>query len=139
MTPRKRILAALNHQQPDHVPIDFGGHRSSGIMAIAYNKLKKHLGVESGDIYVYDMMQQLAVVEEPVLECFGVDTIELGRGFMSNDAEWQEWTLPDGTPCKIPKSVNLEKRGGGSNKHGVEDQRNREMGKHRMEFAENGR
>ncbi len=111
MTSRERILTTLNHRQPDRVPVDLGGHRSSGIMAIAYHKLKKYLGVDSGDIYVYDMMQQLAVVEPPILDRFGVDTVELGRAFMTDDSEWQAWTLPDGTPCRIPQYVNLEKRG----------------------------
>jgi len=113
MTSRRRILTALKHRQPDRAPIDFGGHRSSGIMAIAYNRLKKYLGIDSGDIYVYDMMQQLAVIEPPILDLFGVDTIELGRAFMfmTDDAHWKAWTLPDGTPCKIPKHINLEKRG----------------------------
>ena len=56
MTSRERVLAALNHRQPDRVPIDFAGHRSSGIAAIAYAKLKKELGITTGDIFVYDML-----------------------------------------------------------------------------------
>ena len=111
MTSRERVLTSLNFQQPDHVPIDFGGHRSSGIMALAYKKLKEALGIESGDIYVYDMIQQLAIVEPPVLDRFGVDTIEMGRGFLLQESDWKEWQLPDGTHCKIPAYVNVEKRG----------------------------
>lgn len=111
MTSRDRILTALNHQQPDRVPIDFGGHRSSGIMAIAYNQLKKYLDITSGDIYVYDMVQQLAIIEEPILDLFGIDTIEMGRGFLLNESDWQEWQLPDGTPCKIPSYITLQKQG----------------------------
>lgn len=110
MTSRERIRCALNHQQPDLVPIDFGGHRSSGIAAIAYAKLKKALGISSGDIYVYDMVQQLAIVEPDVLYAIGSDTIEMGRGFMSDDDDWKDWVLPDGTPCKIPHFINVEKR-----------------------------
>ncbi|HQG49181.1 MAG TPA: hypothetical protein PK373_08835 [Sedimentisphaerales bacterium] len=45
MTPRERVLATLNHIEPDRVPIDLSGHRSSGIAAIAYSKLRKHLGL----------------------------------------------------------------------------------------------
>jgi len=30
MTSRERILAALNHRQPDRIPIDFSAHRSFG-------------------------------------------------------------------------------------------------------------
>ena len=111
MTPRERIRYALNHSQPDRVPIDFGGHRSSGISAITYARLKKELGIFSGDIYVYDMIQQLAIVEPDMLDAVGADVVELGRGFMLDDADWKVWELPDGNPCKIPGFINLEKRG----------------------------
>jgi uroporphyrinogen decarboxylase len=105
LTHRERVLMAVNHREPDRVPIDLGGHRSSGIMAIAYHKLKRYLGITSGDIYVYDMIQQLAIIEPEVLDRFGVDTIELGRGFALDPADWRDWVLPDGTPCKIPAYI----------------------------------
>ena len=112
MTSRERVLAALNHRETDRVPVDFGGHRSSGIAALAYSKLKNALGIASGDIYVYDMVQQLAIVEPEVLDAVGADVVELGRGFMLDAADWKPWVLPDGTPCKIPAYVDVEKRGG---------------------------
>jgi uroporphyrinogen decarboxylase len=105
MTSRERVMQTVGHREPDRVPIDLGGHRSSGIMAIAYHNLKEHLGITSGDIYVYDVVQQLAVVEPPVLERFDVDTIELGRGFALESGDWRDWVLPDGTPCKIPAFI----------------------------------
>jgi uroporphyrinogen decarboxylase len=111
MTSRERVRTALDHREPDRVPIDFGAHRSSGIAAIAYAKVKEKLGISSGDIYVHDMIQQLAIVEDEVLDAFGVDVIELGRGFSLEDADWKEWVLPDGTPCKIPAYINVENRG----------------------------
>ena len=110
MTSRERVRTALDHREPDRVPIDFGAHRSSGIAAIAYAKVKEKLGISGGDIYVHDMIQQLAIVENEVLDAFGVDVIELGRGFSLEDADWKEWVLPDGTPCKIPAYINVEKR-----------------------------
>ena len=111
MTPRERVQDALNHRQPDRTPIDFGGHRSSGIAAMAYARLKQALGISSGDIYVYDVIQQLAIVEPEVLDAVGADVVELGRGFMRDGADWRAWELPDGTPCKIPNFVNMERRG----------------------------
>ena len=105
-TSRERVLQAVSHHQPDRVPIDFSGHRSSGIMAIAYKELKQYLGITSGDIYVYDFVQQLAIVEPDVLDRFQVDTIELGRGFSLKPTDWRDWILPDGTPCKIPAFIN---------------------------------
>jgi uroporphyrinogen decarboxylase len=95
-------MAALNHQEADRVPVDFSGHRSSGIAAIAYAKLRDYLGLEKRPIRVYDVVQQLAIVDEDVLDRFGVDTVEMGRGFAQEDAHWADWELPDGTPCQVP-------------------------------------
>lgn len=111
MTPRERTLKAINHERPDRVSVDFGGHRSSGIMAIAYAKLKEYLGITTGDIYVYDIPQQLAIIEPPILDRFKVDVIELGRGFCLKQEDWKEWILPDGTPCKIPAYIDIKRRG----------------------------
>ena len=85
--------------QPDRPPIDFGGHRSSGIAAIAYPKLRAALRFEPRPVRIYDPIQQLAILDEDVLERFGVDTIELGRGFAMDESDWAEWPLPDGTPA----------------------------------------
>jgi uroporphyrinogen decarboxylase len=37
-----------------------------------------------------------------VLDRFGVDTVELGRGFALEDEHWVDWVLPDGSPCQVP-------------------------------------
>ena len=111
MNSRERILTALNHQEPDRVPIDFSGHRSSGISAMLYPKLRACLGLEPKPVRVYDPIQQLAIVHEDVLERFGVDTIELGRGFALEDKDWTDWVLPDGTPCQLPAWVKPERDG----------------------------
>ncbi len=112
MKSRERVLAAFDHRETDRIPFDFGGHRSSGISASLYGRLKEALGIHSGGIYVYDLVQQLAIVEEAVLDALGVDTVEMGRGFLLEDKDWKTWVLPDGTPCKIPAFINLESRQG---------------------------
>jgi uroporphyrinogen decarboxylase len=112
MTSRERVRTALNHQEPDRVPVDLGGHRSSGIAAIAYHKLRTYLQLPEKPVRVYDMVQQLAIIDEDVLDLFGVDTVEMGRGFLLDDSDWKPWVLPDGTPCEIPYYVNLEQAGG---------------------------
>ena len=102
MTSRERVLSALNHGEPDRIPVDLSGHRSSGIAAIAYARLRDFLGLPKKPIRVYDPVQQLAIVDEDVLQRFRVDTIELGRAFALEDKWWADWTLPDGTPCQMP-------------------------------------
>jgi len=108
MTSRERVLSALNHVEPDRIPVDLGAHRSSGIAAIAYHRLRKHLGLPEKPVRVYDMVQQLAIVDDDVLDLFGVDCIEMGRGFLLEDSDWKPWVLPDGTPCEIPGYIQLE-------------------------------
>ncbi len=112
MTSRQRVLTALQHQQPDRTPIDLSGHRSSGISALAYARLRDYLGLPKRPIRVYDVIQQLAIVDEDLLNRFHVDTIELGRAFATNDSWWHEWELPDGTACLIPTWVKPVRQNG---------------------------
>ena len=79
---------------------------------MAYARLRKHLGIEKRPLRVYDPIQQLAVVDEEVLDRFGVDTIELGRAFALEDKDWADWELPDGTPCQLPAWTKPERLDG---------------------------
>jgi uroporphyrinogen decarboxylase len=96
------VLAALEHREPDRVPIDLSGHRSSGIAALLYPRLRALLGLPPAPVRVYDPIQQLAIVHQDVLERFGVDTLEMGRAFAVEDRHWRQWPLPDGTPAFMP-------------------------------------
>ncbi|MEM3872081.1 MAG: uroporphyrinogen decarboxylase family protein [Nitrososphaeria archaeon] len=96
----------MQHKEPDRIPVDFGGMRSTGIMAIAYNRLKNYLGVKVGETRVYDIVQQLAEPEQDILSLFGVDVIDLNRtlppSYPVDEIKWVNWTLPDGSPAKVP-------------------------------------
>ncbi len=78
MTSRERILAAINHQTPDRVPIDLGGNQT-GIHKFAYQALIDHLGIED-DIRIMDAVQQLAQPCEALLRRFHVDTRYIAAG-----------------------------------------------------------
>ncbi|MBW2180571.1 MAG: methyltransferase, partial [Deltaproteobacteria bacterium] len=47
MTSRERVYATLRHEEADCVPIDFGGNYNTKVNVIAYNRLKKTLGISS--------------------------------------------------------------------------------------------
>ena len=109
---REKVQLALAHSDSlTGVPKDLGGHRSSGISAIAYARLKEYLGITTGDVFVYDMVQQLAIVEPEILDRFNIDCVEMGRGFCLEPSDWKPWVLPDGTACRIPAFLNVEKDG----------------------------
>ena len=108
MNGRQRVMAALQHQQPDRVPIDLGGTRQSGIAASTYHQLKQRLGIES-PTRVYDLYQMLAEVERPIMERFGADVIGLNRpavAFGIVNEGWKPWRLFDGTPVEVPAGFN---------------------------------
>jgi uroporphyrinogen decarboxylase len=113
MTRRERVLCAIGHREPDKVPIDLGSMRSTGITAVAYGKLKKYLGISCGSTDVYDVVQQLAQPEDPILDYFEADVIDLGRAFLTSEEDWKDFTLPDGTAAKIPAYAGFEPDGSG--------------------------
>ncbi|HFC49353.1 MAG TPA: methyltransferase [Thermofilum sp.] len=116
MKPRERLITALKHDEPDRVPIDLGSMPSTGIMAVAYARLKEYFGIKGGVIRVYDTGQQLAEPEEFLLNSFHVDVIDLKRSLPPSGPDnrrWKKWVLPDGTPCEVPEWFNPEPDGGG--------------------------
>ncbi len=77
-TSRERVLAALDHREPDRVPIDLGGNQT-GIHRGAYRKLIDRLGLDE-EIVIMDLVQQLAQPSERVLERLHVDTRYVAAG-----------------------------------------------------------
>ena len=76
MNARERVLAALNHQEPDRPPRDLGSTTATGIHPAAYKALKAHLGLEPGWRYL-SARAQLADVEPAVAERFQIDCLPL--------------------------------------------------------------
>jgi len=73
MLARERVLMALNHEEPDRVPIDLGSTQVTGICRNAYADLLACLGLSGREIQIVDMLQQLAGVDEDVLQALHVD------------------------------------------------------------------
>lgn len=101
MTSRERVLAAICHKQPDQVPVDLGATPSSGISAIAYSNLVKHLGKDL-PVRIYDVVQQLAQPDMSILDQFGVDVLDIGRMFNDKDEDWYPITMANGDTAYYP-------------------------------------
>ncbi len=110
------MLSALQHRESDRVPIDLGATDSSGIMGIAYNRLKQRLGV-SGTTRVFDMRQMIAKVEPPVVTAVGSDAVPL----LIEPRQWKPWTLADGSVVQIPAKALLRRLDDGTMAHFAED------------------
>jgi len=101
----------LEHKQPERVPIDLGGMLSTGIMGMAYNKLKAYLGIKSDQTRIYDYRQQLAAPEIQILERIGADVLPI---LISEPKKWKKSKLPDGSSCKVPEWFSPETLSDGS-------------------------
>lgn len=72
MTSRDRVLSALAHREPDHVPLDIGGSDVTGIHRDAYRRLARFLGLHD-DVHLYHRVQQLALPSDEMLQSLEVD------------------------------------------------------------------
>ncbi|MHA7109172.1 uroporphyrinogen decarboxylase family protein [Sunxiuqinia elliptica] len=114
MTSRERVLAAINHQTPDRIPVDLGATPSSGISAIAYSNLVNHIGNTELPVQIYDVVQQLAQPDRTILDRFGVDVLDIGRTFNEKPTDWEPTILANGAPAFYPKWFKPVKREDGS-------------------------
>lgn len=79
MTHRERVIAALEHREPDRLPMDLGTARFTGMVLGGYKNLRARLGFGAPGAIV-DRMQQVVTVDERVLEHLDVDARAVSQG-----------------------------------------------------------
>jgi len=114
MNSRDRVLSAINHKDPDRVPIDLGGSPSSGISVVAYQNLIKHLGKTHLQTHVYDVVQEVVQPEMEFLDLWGVDVVDVGRHFNQDPGYWHKLELIKGYPGLYPNWFNPQLQKDGS-------------------------
>jgi uroporphyrinogen decarboxylase len=114
MNSRERIIAAINHRQPDKIPVDLGATPSSGISAIAYSNLLNHIGFKDHPVWIYDVVQQLAQPDMFMLDKFGVDVLDIGRTFNNLPTDWHPIIMANGATASYPKWFHPELQDDGS-------------------------
>ena len=106
---RKRVLDAINHRQPDAVPVDFGGSAVTGVHVSCVAALRDHYGLEKRPVKVCEPYQMLGLVEDDLKEAIGIDVTPLmGRtnmfGFKNRD--WKPWTF-NGLDVLVPEDFRV--------------------------------
>lgn len=59
---RERLITALNHKQPDRIPIDFGGTAVTGMHVSCVAGLREFYGLEKHPVRVYEPFQMLGLI-----------------------------------------------------------------------------
>lgn len=116
-TSRERLVATLNHRQPDRVCVDMGSTAVSGIAASAVSRLREAvLGEKGYRVKVVEPYQMLGEVDEKLLQKLGIDVVGLPGGktlFGFENRDWKPFTLFDGTPVQVPGQFNVTTTAGG--------------------------
>jgi uroporphyrinogen decarboxylase len=87
MNSRERLLTALQHREPDRVPIDLGGTDVTSICRGAYVDLMSYLGRDAGEVELVNLVEQLPRLDESFLdEVIHGDTRQIREGGSSS---WQ--------------------------------------------------
>lgn len=73
MLGRERALMSLNHQVPDRIPLDLGSTNCTTMTKVAYDNLKKYLGIERETRFMMENFQ-IVFIDEEVLQILEIDT-----------------------------------------------------------------
>ena len=104
MTGKERVLAALNHKEPDAVPVDFGGTAVTGMHVDIVIALRDRYGLEKRPVKVHEPYQMLGFIDEDLKRALGID-IEGVYGaetiFGFSNENWKPWRMDNGTEVLV--------------------------------------
>ncbi len=105
MTSQERVIAAINHREPDQVPMDFGSTGVTGIHVSCVAQLRNYFGLAKRPVKVHEPYQMLGFIEDDLKEAMGLDVDGFFRrntlfGFPTGD--WKEWRTPQGLEVLVP-------------------------------------
>ena len=110
-TSLERLRAALEHQEADRVPFDLGSSVLTGMHRVAYQNLRRYLGLGEVPIDIVDPVRQLTRIHQDVVDRLRVDVrpvdpspsasaamaapVAEAEGVRSFADEWGvAWTMP---------------------------------------------
>ncbi len=116
MTSRERVKMALEHKQPDRIPVDFGATGVTGMHVTCVAQLREYFGLEKRPVKVNEPYQMLGEVDEELQEAIGIDVVGLSSrknmfGFANDN--WKEFRLPWGQEVLVPGEFNVTKDSNG--------------------------
>ena len=115
MTSKERVLSALNHKQPDKVPLDFGGCTCSCMHVTCVEALREYYGLEKHPVKISEVSTMTGVIEPDLQEAIGVDLEGINGyacsfGFPYED--WKEWDY-FGHKVLVPGKFEVDSDGRG--------------------------
>jgi hypothetical protein len=115
---RQRVAMALEHREPDRVPLDLGGSSVTGMHVWVVYRLRQALQLDppGTPVKVIRPYLMLGEVAPDLAEALGIDVVRLttpSTMFGYRAEEWIEWTTFHGTPVLVPREFNIEPEANG--------------------------
>jgi len=90
------LRTALEHREPDRIPLDFGSTSVTGIHVSCVASLRDYYGLAPGPVKVHEPYDMLGLVEDDLRAAMGLDVTGVFPprtlfGFPA--AEWKEWNF----------------------------------------------
>jgi hypothetical protein len=117
MNSRQRVIAALNHQPADRVPVDFGGTVLTGAHISVISQLRRKFGLSAKPVKVSEPAQMLGQVDAELADAVMSDVVYLAgpaNVFGFEQTRWKPWRTFDGTDVLVPEKFNTEPSEDGS-------------------------
>ncbi len=119
MNSRERVTLALNHHEPDRVPLDLGATAVTGMHVSSVYALRQALRLDppGTPVKVVEPYQMLGEIQPDLLDAVGGDIVGLGGTttfFGFRNEGWKPWIFFDGTPVLVPEAFNTDPEPDGS-------------------------
>lgn len=116
-TSKQRVLDAINHRQPDRLPMDFGSSFITGIHCSVVAELRDYYGLDQHPVRVCEPYQMLGEVEPDLLHAMGCDVIPIFPrytifGFPNEN--WKEWKTPWGQNVLVSGHFKVDEKPDGT-------------------------
>jgi hypothetical protein len=116
MTSKERVLASLNHREPDAVPVDFGSTAVTGIHVNAIAGLRDRYGLEKRPARVYEPYQMLGLIDEDLKKVMGIDVEGIPAPetlFGFRNENWKPYRLDSGLEVLVSEHFRTTKEPNG--------------------------
>ena len=119
MNSRERVRTALNHQEPDQIPLDLGAGFQTGMHVQMVYKLRQALQLDppGTPVKIIEPYQNLGEIKMDLLEAVSGDVVGVNPPatmFGYKCENWKEWEYFDGTPVLVPEYYNTKPEPDGS-------------------------
>jgi len=90
------LRTALEHREPDRIPLDFGSTAVTGVHVSCVTALRRYYGLSPEPVKVHEPYQMLGLVEDDLRAAMGIDVTGVfprKTMFGTCATDWKEWNF----------------------------------------------